>query len=205
MARRAQLTGKQYGKLLVCGYAYTKNNKAFWECRCDCGHTTYVSTNGLNRSHTSSCGCLQSDRHGKKNHNWKNGEIIDKDGYILKYYLGHPRAKDGTHVREHILIAESVIKRSLKQTECLHHIDENKANNKNNNLVICQNQAYHMLLHKRLRALKSCGDASWIKCKYCKEYGDPRKLFMYPGNNYGFHRECHNLYERQRRSNVTIS
>ncbi len=32
----------------------------------------------------------------------------------------------------------------------VHHLNGNKLNDANNNLVICENQVYHMLLHKRL-------------------------------------------------------
>lgn len=51
------LTGNTYGKLKVVRYAYTKNNARYWECLCECGNTSFVSTNCLTQGHTKSCGC----------------------------------------------------------------------------------------------------------------------------------------------------
>ena len=51
-----EMIGKKYGKLTVLGFAYTKNRKNYWECRCECGNKTYVSTNSLNSGNTTSCG-----------------------------------------------------------------------------------------------------------------------------------------------------
>ena len=59
---------------------------------------------------------------------------------------------------EHILIAERALGRYLPDGAEIHHVDENKRNNANRNLVICQDSAYHKLLHVRTRVLKAGGD-----------------------------------------------
>ena len=51
-------TGKRYGKLTVKKLAYFKNNKAYWECECDCGNTKEVMGKLLRNKHVQSCGCL---------------------------------------------------------------------------------------------------------------------------------------------------
>ena len=53
-------SGTRYGRLTVIKEAYKKNLLTFWECKCDCGNTTFVPTGHLNSGHTQSCGCLAS-------------------------------------------------------------------------------------------------------------------------------------------------
>lgn len=50
---REDLSGKQYGKLLVLSYA----GNGFWNCLCDCGKESRVRTGALNMGVTKSCGC----------------------------------------------------------------------------------------------------------------------------------------------------
>ena len=50
----------QYGKLTVIDFAYTKNTKAYWYCRCECGNECIVSGNALRNGDIKSCGCLVS-------------------------------------------------------------------------------------------------------------------------------------------------
>ena len=64
----------------------------------------------------------------------------------------------------------------------------------NNELVLCEDQKYHMLLHMRADAYKACGYAHWRKCNFCGKYGGP--AYMYSNNNSAWHRECKNKYDR---------
>ena len=58
--KREDLTGKRFGKLVVTGFAYIKNQISYWRCVCDCGGETYVRGSDLVNKHTESCGCLIS-------------------------------------------------------------------------------------------------------------------------------------------------
>lgn len=59
MGRRIDLTGQKFGRLIVLNECITdKNGRCVWKCRCDCGHTTTVSSGNLRSGHTQSCGCL---------------------------------------------------------------------------------------------------------------------------------------------------
>lgn len=55
--RTVDLTGQKFGRLTVIGFAYTKNKKNYWECKCDCGNTCFVPTTYLTTGVTISCGC----------------------------------------------------------------------------------------------------------------------------------------------------
>ena len=70
MGKCIDLTGKRYGKLLVVRRKGSRNGKAMWECSCDCGNKSIVSTGDLNSGKTQSCGCVKTkhgcDRSGKR-------------------------------------------------------------------------------------------------------------------------------------------
>lgn len=68
------------------------------------------------------------------------------DGYV---YI----QKDGKKKMEHVAVAEKALGKPLPKGAVVHHVDLNKQNNVGSNLVVCPNQAYHLLLHKRMRDL----------------------------------------------------
>lgn len=76
----------------------------------------------------------------------------------------------------HRVIACIAVGRLLPRSVEVHHVDGNKKNNKNSNLVICQDAAYHDLLEKRTRAFNACGHADWLKCSVCKQYGSEKEM-----------------------------
>lgn len=68
---RRNLVGERFEKLVVIKFVFTKNNKVFYSCECDCGtKDVVVDYNKLISKHTKSCGCLRSsfrkDLTGKK-------------------------------------------------------------------------------------------------------------------------------------------
>jgi len=121
-------------------------------------------------------------------------------GYDSSGYFAY--GKGDAVCREHVLIAEKVLGHKLSKGVEVHHVDSNKGNNVNTNLVICQDHKYHALLHQRTRALKACGHANWLKCDYCCEYASIENLDIYGKNNESVrHRECYNSYQRERYRN----
>ena len=97
--------------------------------------------------------CRGQSNRGEKSPNWKGG-------------------------RTSRLVAEESLGKSLPVGAVVHHVNGNKVDNRPSNLVICQDTAYHFLLHVRMRALRVCGHANWRKCGYCGEYDDPLKLIQ---------------------------
>lgn len=98
--------------------------------------------------------------------------------------------------REHILLVEKALGKAMPVGAVVHHVDGDSKNNAPSNLVVCQNEAYHSLLHRRTRALQESGNANYLKCVYCGKWDDPRNLYLRVGkgstNPAARHRECHN-------------
>jgi hypothetical protein len=59
---------------------------------------------------------------------------------------------DGAPVHEHVYLAEKALGRRLPPGTQVHHMNKNRADNYTYfNLVVCPDQKYHALLHKRMR------------------------------------------------------
>ena len=115
-----------------------------------------------------------------------------KKGYVLIYQPDHPMSHVG-YVQEHTLVAEKALGKPLPKKAVIHHVDEDRQNNSHENLVICEDIAYHNLLHRRLRALKACGNANYRKCWICKQYDSVDNLKIYNGSSV-VHSKCINDY-----------
>ena len=128
---------------------------------------------------------------GMKGNNWKGG-ISMASGYRRIWQPDHPRANPN-YVFEHIVIAERVLGKPLPPGAEVHHHGER---NDNTQIVICQDRAYHFLLHQRMRALKACGHASWRKCVFCTQYDKPENLHI--NGDYRYHKHCARRYSREK-------
>ena len=118
------------GKKIIdatCNCVYAKNNKDMWKNpdKKPCKHSTSA--------------LLHLDLKTKK-----------QRAYLLIKSPGHPNAVNG-FVPEHRLVAEKFIGRYLTKEEVIHHLDENKKNNKIENLMIFSNQTEHMKFHLKLK------------------------------------------------------
>lgn len=56
------LTGHKFGRLTVTSFAYTKNEKSYWNCECECGGTTVARGNDLMSKRVKSCGCAKREK-----------------------------------------------------------------------------------------------------------------------------------------------
>jgi hypothetical protein len=129
-------------------------------------------------------------RRGKESPSWKGGRLEnDPRGYVEVYAPCHPRAHD-VHVREHILLAEKALGKPLPPKATIHHHNLE-------DLVICQDQAYHMLLHRRTRAYYSSGHAGWEKCRYCQKWDEPQNMKQCRREFH--HKNCRNDFLRNQR------
>lgn len=100
------------------------------------------------------------------------------NGYIEIMMPEHPNARSNGTILEHRLVAERKLGRYLKKTEVVHHIDEDKTHNVEENLIIFRSNADHTRFHK-IGIMKDMGDGTHtcpipeneiMQCKYCGKY-----------------------------------
>jgi hypothetical protein len=62
MSKLRNFTGEKIGRLTVIQRVPDERGRILWECKCDCGNTSYVTSDNLSTRHTKSCGCLLRER-----------------------------------------------------------------------------------------------------------------------------------------------
>ena len=130
---------------------------------------------------------------------------VNDAGYVMVYAPQHSRAQSHGYVLEHILVVESAIRKSLPRDAEVHHISNDGADNRPQNLVVCQSKAYHALLHQRTDAIRTTGDPNARKCAYCGTYGNQADISIIKrparpsGNGRTYHRTCAARYVMRRR------
>jgi len=104
-------------------------------------------------------------------------------------------------------IVECLLGKALSTKAVVHHINEDTLDDQTKNLVVCENNSYHYLLHQRTEAYRATGNANSRRCEICKEWGIPGDGDMvvyrrrcYPtGNGKARHKSCHNNQNSWRR------
>jgi hypothetical protein len=172
-------------------------------CLCGCGGKTTICTRndrlrGLSKGmfHRYIIGHHMRGVHGVDKPNWNGGRKLSKDGYVLILSPDHPRSCKG-YIPEHIVVVERVLGKPLPLGAMVHHSNKIRIDNRPSNLVICQDNDYHQLVHQRMRAFKASGHADWRKCSYCKEYSPIDRVIL--SQHHAYHRDCMNAAYRKKR------
>lgn len=96
-------------------------------------------------------GITPRDSKGENNASWRGGIKMTKDGYKLIHQPDHPSCNSQGYVLEHRLVMESVLKRYLKETELVHHINKNRLDNRPENLALMDSNSEHAKLENSFR------------------------------------------------------
>jgi hypothetical protein len=78
------------------------------------------------------------------------------DGYVAIYFPDHPQSNKDGYIMEHTLMMECFIGRHLKDNEIVHHINNDKADNRKDNLKLMtrsEHTTYH--LNNRWESIKN--------------------------------------------------
>lgn len=179
-------------------------------CQCGCGGKTLLAPWNNCKSGAVKGQPLRFiyQHHTRKENNprWNGGQRKPPGDYSAIYCPDHPRATSEGYVLEHLIIVERVIGKPLFPPAEVHHFDEDRTNNRHSNLIVCEDHAYHFLLHLRLRALKACGNPNFRKCVYCHQWDDPASMMHHSKKSSFSHRECNRLYcQKLRQKHVPSS
>jgi HNH endonuclease len=92
---------------------------------------------------------------GSAHPRWNPGRIITEEGYVkVRVGVGHPLADPKGYAYEHLVVWRAAGKRLPKPHELLHHRDEDKANNRIDNLELITRKR-----HSQMHAAASERDA----------------------------------------------
>lgn len=134
-------------------------------CQCGCGGQVGTSKQGDRKRGLVRGGHFRF----LPGHNQRRPEGAHKGKYRTLRRVGHPRADKNGTVYEHVVVVEDAIGRFLPAGAEVHHVDGNGHNNAHRNLVVCQDKAYHKLLHVRQAVKAAGGDPNSERlCGSCK-------------------------------------
>lgn len=119
-----------------------------------------LSKTGLCRE----CWKIQAPK-GPESSRW-NGGVTYSDGYRLIRVPDHPNTDRHGYVREHRLVVEKRLGRYLEPDEVVHHINRNRLDNRDDNLVLTNQVEHTRDLHPKVRG----------QCYICGEPQEARGL-----------------------------
>ncbi len=154
-------------------------------CQCGCGQVTNFVTKTETRRGT---------QRGQPRR-FVAGHQSRKQHVTGPYRQSHDRR------RLHVVLAERALGHQLPPRAQVHHVDGDGLNNTPTNLVICEDAAYHGLLHRRTRVVKAGGNPNtewWCSC--CRRLRPLDAFSPRTGRRAGYSAYCRACAAAARRS-----
>lgn len=115
--------------------------------------------------------------------------------------MEHPNRNSQGYVFEHILVAEAAMGKYLGAGHPVHHVNGDPSDNRPENLVVCEDAAYHALIHERMRAKEATGNPRSQKCVVCKQWDVPENMTLVKNRGW-YHKPCDAARAREYRRNL---
>jgi HNH endonuclease len=105
--------------------------------------------------------CRDKSYQGAGNPKWRGGRTISASGYVLVLVPSHPQADKDGYYEEHRLVMEQHLGRFLEPTECVHHFNHNRQDNRIENLELMESWAQHQRRHGYYEP-RECGNCGTV-------------------------------------------
>ena len=81
------------------------------------------------------------------NHNWKGGVHLSSHGYVKILLPKHHLSDSKGYAYEHRVVAEKKLCRPLKENELIHHLNGQKDDNREENIIVLETRSQHRTYH----------------------------------------------------------
>lgn len=128
MAKKIDLKGQKFGKLLVLRRAENKGKNTAWVCRCDCGNEKDILTYNLTAMKSKSCGCVRGKKLGNfsRTHGQSHTRLysvykgikqrcLNKNNPAYKYYGGKGVVIDEGWLKDFLVFKDWAYKHNYKE------------------------------------------------------------------------------------------
>ena len=85
---------------------------------------------------------------GKNHPNWKGGEIVNSNGYILIWNPDHPYSDKNGYIKRSRLVMEQHLGRYLEPIEIVHHKNEIRHDDRIQNFTLFPSKGKHTSFHR---------------------------------------------------------
>lgn len=137
------LKGRYIGK--------AKSHDYMWTSCPICGEERWVKLYKGNLTSSRCNKCRGKEERGENSHNWKGGKTHYTGGYIMVLVLPDSQfasmRRNNGYVPEHRLVMAKYLERPLLKWEQVHHINEDKLDNRIENLMIVTKEQHKNLIY----------------------------------------------------------